>query len=67
MSRNSICLLFVVLFIASSCSNSIDSVGSRTVVVLTPDEVGEIVLPPGAFEPVSYSHQTLPTILRVEL
>ena len=50
MSRNSICLLFVVLFIASSCSNSIDSVGSRTVVVLTPDEVGEIVLPPGAFE-----------------
>ena len=50
MSRNSICLLFVLLFIAISCSNSIDSVGSRTVVVLTPDEVGEIVLPPGAFE-----------------
>lgn len=50
MSRNSICLLFVALFIASSCSNSGDSVGSRTVVVLTPDEVGEIVLPPDAFE-----------------
>lgn len=50
MSRNSICLLFVALFIASSCSNSGDSVGSRTVVVLTSDEVGEIVLPPGAFE-----------------
>ena len=50
MSRDSICLLFVALFIASSCSNSGDSVGSRTVVVLTPDEVGEIVLPPDAFE-----------------
>ena len=50
MSRNLIFLLFVVLFTVSSCSNSGDSVGSRTVVVLTPDEVGEIVLPSGAFE-----------------
>ena len=50
MFRNSIFLLFVSLFIGVSCSNDGDSVGSRTVVVLTPDEVGEIVLPPGAFE-----------------
>ena len=50
MSRNLIFLLFVALFTVSSCSNSGDSVGSRTVVVLTPDEVGEIILPSGAFE-----------------
>ena len=50
MFRNSIFLLFVSLFIGVSCSNAGDSIGSRTVVVLTPDEVGEIVLPPGAFE-----------------
>ena len=50
MSRNLIFVLFVVLFTGSSCSNNGDSAGSRTVVVLTPDEVGEIVLPSGAFE-----------------
>tara|TARA_Y100000748_G_scaffold12849_1_gene10465 strand:+ start:63 stop:875 length:813 start_codon:yes stop_codon:yes gene_type:complete len=50
MFRNSIFLLFVSLFIGVSCSDTGDSVGSRTVVILTPDEVGEIVLPPGAFD-----------------
>ena len=50
MFRNSIFLLFATLFIGVSCSDTGDSVGSRTVVILTPDEVGEIVLPPGAFE-----------------
>ncbi len=43
-------LIFLTLFIGVSCSDDGGSVGSRTVVVLTPDEVGEIVLPPGAFE-----------------
>ena len=50
MFRNSIFLLIATLFIGVSCSDTGDSVGSRTVVILTPDEVGEIVLPPGAFE-----------------
>ena len=50
MFRNSIFLLFATLFIGVSCSDTGDSFGSRTVVILTPDEVGEIVLPPGAFE-----------------
>ena len=50
MFRNSIFLLFATLFIGVSCSDTGDSFGSRTVVILAPDEVGEIVLPPGAFE-----------------
>ena len=50
MFRKSIFLLGVVLLICVSCSDSGDSVGSRKVVILTPDEVGEIVLPEGAFE-----------------
>ena len=40
----------MVLLIGVSCSDSGDFVGSRKVVILTPDEVGEIVLPEGAFE-----------------
>ena len=43
-------LVFMTLFVGVSCSDSGGSVGSRKVVILTPDEVGEIVLPPGAFE-----------------
>ena len=43
-------LIFIALFIGVSCSDDGGSAGSRKVVILTPDEVGEIVLPPGAFE-----------------
>ena len=43
-------LIFMALFIGVSCSDDGGSAGSRKVVILTPDEVGEIVLPPGAFE-----------------
>ncbi len=41
---------FLVAFLVLSCSNGGGSNESHRVVVLTPDEIGEIVLPPGAFE-----------------
>ena len=50
MFRYNALVIFLALFLGVSCSDSGESVGSRTVVILTPDEVGEIVLPPGAFE-----------------
>jgi hypothetical protein len=50
MSRNLIFLVFVTLFVGVSCSVNGEQVESHRVVILTPDEVGEIVLPPGAFD-----------------
>jgi hypothetical protein len=50
MSRNLLFLAFVTLFIVVSCSDNGEHVGSHRVVILTPDEVGMIVLPPGAFD-----------------
>ena len=45
----SVSLIFL-LFCSTSCGAGSESVSSRRIVVLTPDEIGEIVLPEGAFE-----------------
>ena len=50
MSRFTNLVGFLVAFLVLSCSNGGGSNESHRVVVLTPDEIGEIVLPPGAFE-----------------
>ena len=41
MFRYNALVIFLALFVGVSCSDSGESVGSRTVVILTPDEVGD--------------------------